>query len=467
MRDREAEIERETHHPTRRKLLVCLAASAAMARGDDGALSKSVLAEQVFGRSDGSTRAMMTRMTAALIAVGVIEERLAGRERLVRLTREGHALIRRWEATQGPAKIRDAKTLAVNQDPETHPHDRPRFHLRHAAWLALASLRRRGISGPADEHYEQVLLGLIDEHSQPQQDLEAFYRLQRSWPGEDHRRILLAESIVRFQDPTVRRNSAQEFLLVGDLLAPDADAVLWASGAIDVAHHYLIEPRNYLDQVTARGLLHTAMKLMQRTSEDPSLAIASSYRLAKASKVAAGAWSWRRPDLPNREPRDEIEREIVKADQLAWRSAEFNGVLDELDRTLTKYVGPWIMSGLPKTEAFFGRTGGPGFTSEIAEWARSERKHLMELLPRRADASMRRHLESFLSKAEPYLKTSFKKVVKPHLDQARALLGDGPIPEQTDPHDTDPPPTYSTLMLNNLWTPEMVAVEAIVDRNEP
>src|ERR1044071_2739537 len=83
---RDDDLERETHHPTRRKLLVCLA-------GPRSELSKSELAEQVFGRSDGSTRAMVTRMTAALVAAGAIEERLAGRERLVWLTAGGRARV--------------------------------------------------------------------------------------------------------------------------------------------------------------------------------------------------------------------------------------------------------------------------------------------------------------------------------------------------------------------------------------
>src|SRR2546430_12100105 len=86
MSARDDDLERETHHPTRRKLLVCLA-------GPRSELTKSELAEQVFGRSDGSTRAMVTRMTAALVAAGAIEERLAGRERLVRPSAEGPTAV--------------------------------------------------------------------------------------------------------------------------------------------------------------------------------------------------------------------------------------------------------------------------------------------------------------------------------------------------------------------------------------
>src|SRR5215467_1084971 len=151
---RDDDLERETHHPTRRKLLVCLA-------GPRAELTKSELAEQVFGRSDGSTRAMVTRMTAALVAAGAIEERLAGRERLVRLSADGRALVDSWGRNVGSFPAVDVD--AVLGDARQHSKDRPRFHLRHAALLALASLRRRSIAGSADEHYQQVLVRLVDE----------------------------------------------------------------------------------------------------------------------------------------------------------------------------------------------------------------------------------------------------------------------------------------------------------------
>lgn len=459
MSARDDDLERETHHPTRRKLLLCLA-------GPRGELTKSELAEQVFGRSDGSTRAMVTRMTAALTAAGVIEERIAGRERLVRLSPEGRALVDRWARSAGSFAVVDLEAALGSS--RQHSRDRPRFHLRHAALLALASLRRRGISGSADEHYQEILIRLIDEHSSPDKDLDAFYRLQRSWPGHDHRRILLAESIVRFQHEAERRSSPPDFSLVSDLLDPDdADTVLWASGAIDMAHHYLLEPRNHLDRVAARGLLHTATRLMQASCKVPGLAVASAYRLAKAARVAAGSWSWQPPPLPSvREPGDRLEHEIADADQIVLQSAAFNAVLDRFDRTLTKHIGPWIMRVMPSAEDFFRATGGPGRVSELEQWARSEAGQLAEGLTGRGrgDPAVRRELEAFLREGEPYLQTPFSNLVRPHLNQARALLGQPPLAADADGDLASQTP-YSALLLNNYWTPEMVASDVIVARN--
>lgn len=459
---RDDDLERETHHPTRRKLLVSLA-------GPRGELTKSELAEQVFGRSDGSTRAMVTRMTAALAAAGAIEERLAGRERLVRLSPEGRALVERWGKTVGSFAVVDLD--AALGPSRQHAKDRPRFHLRHAALLALSALRRRGLASSADEHYQEVLVRLVDEHSSPDKDLDVFYRLQRTWPSHDHRRILLAENIVRFQDEATRRSSPPDFSLVSDLLAPDdADTVLWASGAIDMAHHYLLEPRNHLDRVAARGLLHTATRLMQATCKIPELAVASAYRLAKAARVAAGSWSWQPPPqlelVPGREPRDRLDQEIADADQLVLQSAAFNAVLDRFDRTLTKYIGPWIMRVMPSAESFFRATGGPGLVSALEQWAHSEAGELADGLTGRgrSDPAVRRELEAFLRDGEPYLGSRFSKVVRPHLNQARALLGLPPIAAEEGADRSSETP-YSALLLNNYWTPEMVASDVIVSRS--
>jgi hypothetical protein len=459
MSARDDDLERETHHPTRRKLLVCLA-------GPRGELTKSELAEQVFGRSDGSTRAMVTRMTAALTAAGAIEERLAGRERLVRLSPDGRALVERWGRSAGSFPPVDLE--AALGDVRQHSKDRPRFHLRHAALLALASLRRRGVASSADEHYQEVLIRLVDEHSSPDKDLDAFYRLQRTWPGHDHRRILLAENIVRFQLEAERRSSPPDFSLVSDLLDPDdADTVLWASGAIDMAHHYLLEPRNHLDRVAARGLLHTATRLMQATCKIPELAVASAYRLAKAARVAAGSWSWQPPALAaSREPLDRLDQEIADADQIVLQSAAFNAVLDRFDRTLTKHIGPWIMRAMPSAESFFRATGGPGLVGALEQWARTEAGQLADGLTGRgrSDPAVRRELEAFLHDGEPYLGTQFSKLVRPHLNQARALLGQPPIPDDASAGVTSETP-YSALLLNNYWTPEMVASDVIVSRS--
>lgn len=459
MAARDDDLESETHHPTRRKLLVCLA-------GPRGELTKSELAEQVFGRSDGSTRAMVTRMTAALAAAGAIEERLAGRERLVRLTAAGRALVERWGRNAGSFAAVDLDAALGGS--RQHSKDRPRFHLRHAALLVLASLRSRGIANSADEHYQEILLRLVNEHSSPDGDLDVLYQLQRTWPSHDHRRILLAEAIVRFQHEQERRASPPDFSLISDLLDPDdADAVLWASGAIDMAHHYLLEPRNHLDRVAARGLLHTATRLMQSTARLPELAVASAYRLAKASRVAAGSWSWQAPPLPLvREPRDRLDQEIADADQIVLQSAAFNTILDRFDRTLTKHIGPWIMRVMPASESFFRTTGGPGLVSALEHWAKSEAGKLADGLTGRgrSDPAVRSELEAFLRDGEPYLNTPFSKLVRPHLNQARALLGQAPLAADGDAGDGSEIP-YSALLLNNYWTPEMVASDVIVSRN--
>jgi DNA-binding MarR family transcriptional regulator len=464
---RDDDIESETHHPTRRKLLVCLT-------GPRGELSKSELAEQVFGRSDGSTRAMITRMTAALVAAGVIEERLAGRERRVRLSPEGRALVDRWSRSSGAPAAADldaALDAALDASPpRQHTKDRPRFHLRHGALLALSSMRRRGVAGSADEHYQEVLVRLVDERNEPDADLDEFYRLQRTWPSHDHRRILLAECLVRFQSEEIRRSSPPDFSLISDLLDPDdADTVLWASGAIDMAHHYLLEPRNHLDRVAARGLLHTATRLMQASCKIPELAVASAYRLAKAARVAAGGWSWQGPvpaPSPATDPPDRLAQEIADADRIVLQSAAFNQVLDRFDRTLTKHIGPWIMRVMPSAEGFFRAGGGPGLVSALEQWARSQAGQLADGLTGRgrSDPTVRRELEAFLRDGEPYLTTRFSKLVRPHLNQARALLGVSPIApgEVADVSPSETP--YSALLLNNYWTPEMVASDVIVAR---
>src|SRR5262249_60299435 len=94
-----------------------------------------------------------------------------------------------WAArpAEPPSHRQHAAMLAALATSRQHSRDRPRFHLRHAAMLALASLRRRGIANAADEHYQEVLIGLIDENSSSEKDLDRFYRLQRTWPAPDHR----------------------------------------------------------------------------------------------------------------------------------------------------------------------------------------------------------------------------------------------------------------------------------------
>jgi hypothetical protein len=413
-----------------------------------------------------------------LAAAGVIEERLAGRERRVRLTPSGHALVAGWAAADPPSDPPGAPAddppgerhhtamLAALATSRQHSRDRPRFHLRHAAMLALASLRHRGIANAADEHYQEVLIGLINEDSSSEKDLDRFYRLQRSWPAHDHRRILLAENIVRFQHEAERRSSPPDFSLVSDLLEPgDADTVLWASGAIDMAHQYLLEPRNHLDRVAARGLLHTATRLMRAALQIPKLAIASAYRLGKVARVAAGSWTWQPPSAtPAAPPRDPLDQEIADADQIVLLSAEFNDVLEGFDQTLTKHVQPWIMRAMPSTESFFRITGGPGLTAACEQWARSEAGQLADSLVGRgrSDPAIRSELEAFLRDGEPYLNTQFSKLVRPHLNQARALLGLPPLAESPD--SAIP---YSALLLNNYWTPEMVASDVIVSRSNP
>jgi hypothetical protein len=210
---------------------------------------------------------------------------------------------------------------------------------------------------------------------------------------------------------------------------------------------------------------------MQATLAVPELAVASAYRLAKASRVATGGWSWQHPARSaSREPRARLDQEIDDADQIVLQSAEFNSVLDRFDQTLTKHIGPWIMRSMPSTETFFRVTGGPGQVSALEEWARSEAGQLADGLTGRGrnNPEVQRELEGFLRDGAPYLKTRFSKLVRPHLNQARALLGLPPIaaPEEADVLDIPPSETpYSALLLNNYWTPEMVASDVIVSRS--
>jgi DNA-binding transcriptional ArsR family regulator len=456
------------HHPTRRRLLEVL-----MTAKEEP--TKSALAEAVYGRSDSSTRAMTTRLTAALMEAGLLDERLQGRERRVRLTPRGREEVSRWaDGGQRRDSWIDARK-ALGPAMLAYPADRPRFHLRHAALLALSSLYARA-SGPlddADAHYEQVLLALINEHSPPGEDAARFYRLARSWPISD-RRVLLADCLVRFQEERTRASTLDDLAVVGDTLAPDADAILWATCAINVAHHHLIDPRVPMDRLTARGLLARATSLLEEAGKDRALAVAAAYRFACASKVRSGVWVWTPPppDVTGpASPLDPLAQEIANADQQVRVSSAINDLLDPFDAALARAIGPRIMRALPDAEPLLRRVPHHGASKELHDWKTRHRDYLPDLFRgwARSDAPLRGQLQRFVDASMQMIHgaggdraASSARVLVPHINQCALLLGEDSwfVPEDVTIRD------YRGMVLNNLWTPEMVAADVVIS-NEP
>lgn len=442
-------IDLELHHPVRRKLLLALAAAP-------GAVSKSMLAEKVYGRSDSSTRSMISRITATLTALGVIDEEFAGRERLVRITERGRVIAASWGSTAVPLRAIDVDAL-TQEPPDDHPTDRPRFHLRHAALHALDALRRRSTLTSADEHYQHGLAMLIDERSQssPQDDRQEFYRLARSWPADDHARLLLLESLVRFQFPAERRATVHDLIAVGDLLTPGADAVLWATAAISVAHQLIVEPRSIAERIAARGLIQTAVdRLRDSARQEPDLGVAVAYRLAKATKVLLGGWAWTPPPAVVIESSDPVKQAIAAANREVTEAGNLNQVLEPFDQTLDRVITPLIMTTHPGVEPLF-RMGHTGAAHEVVEWAEDRKDTLAELLNRRAqrDPELRRVLLAFRANVEPYTSNPMlNATIAPHLRQTAGLIGDAPVAALPTPLD------LRDQIMNNLWTTPMVMV---------
>jgi hypothetical protein len=451
--------QRETHHPARRQALAMLSNARELSKGD--------LAKRIYGRDDNSARAMTTRVTGALMLAGLLEERPEGQKRFARLTPRGREVAAEYGSTQRSVSKQKPLEIVSLTDPgpgEEHADDRPRFHLRHAALIALANLRPRD---NADEHYHELLKALIDESSDPGQDLDAYYRLALSWPIGDPRR-LLGECLARFQDPAQRGLIAEEVMQAAQQLQPGPDALLWASSAIEVARHLLLEGRSVSDGITARGILQQASRLMTATAVHPALAIAAEYRLAKADKVlgatrrAATVWAKVR-DMPVKKAGadDPIGRAISAADMLVQRSAAFNASLEPFEEVLVKEIGPRVTRVLPSAEAIFRRRAGAGYSREVDEWVRFNVSPLGDVLRGCAtEDGFRKTLATFQEGAKA-LRSTLAGVVAPHLRQVATLLAVGADSGAESSPSAVTEQRYDSLLLNNLWSPEMVALDAI------
>jgi hypothetical protein len=469
------------NHPTRQKLLMVLS-------GTDTELSKTDLATRVYGESNSSTRAMTTRATAALLAAGLLEERLHGRERLVRLSARGQALVRKWANKPQTSQWRDIDE-ALRPPHGGHPGDRQRFHLRHAALLALGNLRARGVRSDADDHYQQVLLALIDEPSDPASDLKFFRdHLAPTWPRHDVSRLLLAECILRFQvaerDKRERRSTFSDLILIGDAFGDDltrdpylqpADVLIWATCATAVAHHHLLEPDSEFRRISARGVVQRVAGLLGvlEKKAQPAYAVALGYRRALAGKVAYGSWEWQTLShgeaTPSRHPRadavsEAIASRVEAADLEVLASAEANQVIDRYELALTQGPGLAVVRALPDAEPFFHRIHRRDVTKELGDWAHHYKGELAEIQRRAVarDPHTADQLRVFDAQATRLAERhpNIAAGLAPHLRQCAFLLGTpstrsyaqaSPAPRTADDH--------AAMVLNNLWTPEMVVAD--------
>lgn len=435
---------------------------------------KSELAAMTFGIDNASARSRMSGLSAALVRAGLVRERKEGRERIVEITALGHE-----ELARAPQEERASKSgatsaeltlpKAVSSDREHH-NDRPRFHLRHAALLALWKLRSTRFQD-RDWAYDQVLLSLATESGDEEENLKVDQEVLRSvrsyWVKGDSRRPLV-ETLVRFQDPRQRRLTGPALVAVGDSIDTDAEAVLWTSAAIELAHHYSFAPGSQTDRLTARRLLSRSKELLLKARKDSVLQNAADYRLAKAAKVASVGWigvSGPRPALQKLSAPEDPELDLLATslnslNHKVRRADSFNGVLETLDRALTQHIGRWVMRAQPSTEWVFRRAGGTGIAREISDWAMEmrDRGTLSDLLVSQVSNSqtLQHELSEFIKKSTPYVK-DFESVVQPHLDQSNALLG------RTV---QAPAVKYDSMLLNNLWNPEMVAAHVICSPGE-
>lgn len=437
-----------------------------------GARSKSRLAAETYGEDNASTRSLISRLSKKLIEQGWVQEQKSGRERLVEITTAGREQLRRAQALGRSSPVPAPPTLEATldslrtKDPkQLHPYDRPRFHLRHASLLAYLKLRQRGMRSDEDEFYSEMLLTLA--HDAPDNtvlaDRKAFDSYASVWKREPRKHLI--EALVGFQDPEHRRHSAGEFmaLVEGRTELEGAEAVLWASGAIDVAHQYFFAPASPLDRLTARRLLSEARQRVEPLKSDPSLTVAAHYRLGKVSKVAAVGWGWN-PEAPASlceagGQGSPLEDTLQALDYEVVQAARFNGKLEAFERALMTYLGRWIMLAIPSSEWVFRRAGGIGLALEIAEWAKEmhDRGTLTELLVSRvqSEPGLQHELREFVTVSREF-ENGYGMWIKPYVEQAKALLGES----------IETPPTpdksyYKNMLLNNLWKPEMVAAHTV------
>lgn len=466
----------------------------------NGRRTKSRLAVETYGEDNASTRSMMSRLSKTLIDTNWVEERKEGRERWMYITALGREQLTELSVVGGAGAVPDAPSLravidsATHPDPQAdHPDDRPRFHLRHAALLALAKLSRSSKGSVNDDYYEAMLRALAHEPSAEErrvraragdtaldpkkdwfvaQDRKVFQSFAPIWDSKDWRKRLIG-ALVNFQDVETRREAGSELVDLTDLIVPGAEAILWTSAAIDLAHYYSFAPASQIDRLTGRRLLRKSKELLEATSRDSQLRIASLYRLGKVSSAAAVGWSWNppaevqsgwthadeiSPDLGelSGDEADRLQSALAQFDAKVVLAGRFNSMLEPFESLLSKHLGRWIMLAIPSSEWVFRRAGGIGIADEIADWAADMRSRgtLHELLTTRVreDQTFRGSLHDFIDSTSGEGFEVFGKAVDAHVDQAKALLGQDI---------KTPNVAYDRMLLNHFWTPEMVAAHLI------
>lgn len=264
---------------------------------------------------------------------------------------------------------------------------------------------------------------------------------------------------MRFQNETTRSSTLEDLLIVGDDLQPGADAVLWATAAIIVAHHHLVDPRVPSDGVTARGLLERASSLMRKAAADPALAVAAGYRIALAGSIRDGAWSCELPpaaaDVGLADP---VTQQIVLSDAEVRSAAAANAILDPIEHLWARTVGPWLIRTLPTCEAIFRRVHHRDASREIHDW-KLRTDSLAGLLRGlgKTDRKLQDVTLRFIEAATRMVRQGSHAacVLIPHINQGALLLDR----DELQLPDDEPERDYQSLVLNNLWTPEMVAAD--------
>jgi hypothetical protein len=471
----------------------------------NGRRTKSRLAVETYGDDNTSTRSMMSRLSKTLIDMRWVEESKEGRERWMHITNLGREQLPELSvsgesgAVPAPPSLSTVIDSVTRPDPQAdHPEDRPRFHLRHAALLALAKLSRRRNGNVNDDYYEAMLRTLAHEPSADErrahvpagpsstasnetlpkdwfvaQDRKVFQSFAAIWDSSDWRKRLIG-ALVNFQDVETRREAGSELVDLADVITePGPEAILWTTGAIDLAHYYSFAPASQIDRLTARRLLRKAKELLEATCRDPQLRIASLYRLGRVSSAAAVGWSWNPPaeqasgwtdtsevspalgDLRDGEAH-QLRSALSSFDLKVVLAGRFNTMLEPFESLLTRHLGRWIMLAIPSSEWVFRRAGGSGIAEEIADWALDMRGRgtLHELLTTRVreDQAFQGSLNRFIDSTQGEGFEVFGKAAGAHLDQAKALLGE-PIATCEVP--------YDRMLLNHFWTPEMVAAHLI------
>src|SRR5262249_35141607 len=155
---------------------------------------------ETYGDDNASTRSMISRLSKQLTEAGWAIERKLGRERVMELTDAGRTYVqaranhssRDLPVPSIPSLGEALDSLRPLAEVPVHPLDRPRFHLRHAALLALAALRESGVRSAADKHFEAMLRALVhdDEQGTVDSDRAIFASLEPTWPNDWRKRLI-------------------------------------------------------------------------------------------------------------------------------------------------------------------------------------------------------------------------------------------------------------------------------------